>query len=161
MGKTELFIYAFVSVCVGAGVITQIAPEGALKKYLKYIVSLCVLAAMLSPLIKAFGVIAREDLSVTFDAEDTNGQKAAEDIVIENGKSRIEDAIRSEISKKWEISYDDVSVEITLDVSNKQAIEIKNIKINVAGVTNTNEIKDYISKLFYGTANVSVSEGNR
>ena len=161
MGKTELFVYAFVSVCVGAGVITQLAPDGTLKKYLKYIVSLCIFAAMLSPIVNALGVIVKDNASISFDFSPQEPRESAENAAIENGKKRIEDAIATEISKKWSVPYEEISVSVTLDTADKQAIEIREIKITIADGTYAEEIKDYISGLFYGTASVSVSEGHR
>ena len=161
MQNTELFVYAFVSVCIGAGVITQLAPDGTLKKYLKYIVSLCVFAAMLSPLVNALGVIINDDTPISFELNTEEAPGDAEETLIEDGKKRIEDAIVSEISKKWDIPGEDISVSVVLDTSDKRAIEIREIKIYVANGANADEIKEYISGLFYGTAKVSVSEGKK
>ena len=161
MQNTELFVYAFVSVCIGAGVITQLAPDGTLKKYLKYIVSLCVFAAMLSPLVNALGIIINDDTPISFELNTEEAPGDAEETLIEDGKKRIEDAIVSEISKKWDIPGEDISVSVVLDTSDKRAIEIREIKIYVANGANADEIKEYISGLFYGTAKVSVSEGKK
>ena len=161
MQNTELFVYAFVSVCIGAGVITQLAPDGTLKKYLKYIVSLCVFAAMLSPLENALVIIINDDTPISFELNTEEAPGDAEETLIEDGKKRIEDAIVSEISKKWDIPGEDISVSVVLDTSDKRAIEIREIKIYVANGANADEIKEYISGLFYGTAKVSVSEGKK
>lgn len=157
MKKAELFIYGFIVICIGAGVVTRLAPDGVIKKYFKYIVSLCVLAAMMSPLINALGIITKIDTTIIFDDVFTSEEIDAEKILIENEKLRIEAAIEKEIERRWEMSEGDVEVNVVLDSSNKQAVEIKQIDVIVADSEKSDEIKEYIDGLFYGTAKVTVS----
>lgn len=157
MEKAELFIYGFISICVGAGVVTRLAPDGTIKKYLKYIVSLCVLAAMLSPLINAFGIIAKVDTSIIFDDVQYESKQSAEEILVENEKKRIENAIEDDIERRWNMENGSVSANVSINTQNLQAIEINEIKITLADMAKCDEIREYIDGLFYGTAKVTVS----
>ncbi len=70
----------------------------------------------------------------------------------------METAIRDTIVKKFGMEEDCVFVRITIDATNRSAIEIRCIDISVKGKCPSGEIKKYIEEMFYGTAKVTVSE---
>ena len=161
MGKIYDFVLSVLTVCVISGVAVGLAPEGSIKKYIKFIVSLCVLAAILTPLI---GVISSIP-SVGEESSEIFGKKGEEsgeygEKQIEAQKAAIEAAICDIVSSKFGIDKGAVSVSITIDAQNISAIEIREIKINVKSKCNTAEIENYIGEMFYGTARVTVTEGS-
>lgn len=155
MDGVKTFAEGVILVCVSAGVAMRLSPDGKLKKYLGYIISLCVLCAILAPLGKAIGGF-EWDLITTEEASDGTD---AERLVIDAEKAEIERSISSLISTKWDVG--DVSVSLTLDESNVSAIEIRAIDIYISGQV-PDGIEEYISDMFYGTAKVRVhGEGDK
>lgn len=149
---------AVLSVCIAAGAVIRISPDGSIKKYLKYLVSLCVLAAVLSPLIDGVGTMLSFDGNISVGEGDSMGAPHGGEYIIDAEKAEIEEAICSLIASKWRLEKEKICVSLTLDKSNISAIEIRKIDIKIKGVAKTEEIRRYIDEMFYGTAGVTVSE---
>ena len=154
MEKLSGFVLSVLTVCVISGIVIGVSPEGAMKKYINYIISLCVLAAIITPIISIFSSVPQysEDIERIFE-EHKETDTDAEAKLIEAQK-----AIRDTIVKKFDIGEDRIFVEIAIDSTNKSAIEIRYIDISVKGKCPSGEIKKYIEEMFYGTAKVTVSE---
>ncbi len=159
MEKLSDFAISVLTVCVISGIVTGISPEGAMKKYINYIVSLCVLAAIITPVISIFSSVPQysEEIEHIFEKQkETDSDAQAK--LIEAQKAAVETAIRDTIVKKFGMEEDCVFVRITIDATNRSAIEIRCIDISVKGKCPSGEIKKYIEEMFYGTAKVTVSE---
>ena len=154
MEKLSGFVLSVLTVCVISGIVIGVSPEGAMKKYINYIISLCVLAAIITPIISIFSSVPQysEDIERIFE-EHKETDTDAEAKLIE-----AQTAIRDTIVKKFDIGEDRIFVEIAIDSTNKSAIEIRYIDISVKGKCPSGEIKKYIEEMFYGTAKVTVSE---
>mgnify|MGYP002580651948 FL=1 len=159
MEKLSGFVLSVLTVCVISGIVIGVSPEGAMKKYINYIISLCVLAAIITPIISIFSSVPQysEDIERIFE-EHKETDTDAEAKLIEAQKAAVETAIRDTIVKKFDIGEDRIFVEIAIDSTNKSAIEIRYIDISVKGKCHSGEIKKYIEEMFYGTAKVTVSE---
>ena len=159
MEKLSGFVLSVLTVCVISGIVIGVSPEGAMKKYINYIISLCVLAAIITPIISIFSSVPQysEDIERIFE-EHKETDTDAEAKLIEAQKAAVETAIRDTIVKKFDIGEDRIFVEIAIDSTNKSAIEIRYIDISVKGKCPSEEIKKYIEEMFYGTAKVTVSE---
>ena len=157
MEKLSGFVLSVLTVCVISGIVIGVSPEGAMKKYINYIISLCVLAAIITPIISIFSSVPQysEDIERIFE-EHKETDTDAEAKLIEAQKAAV--AIRDTIVKKFDIGEDRIFVEIAIDSTNKSAIEIRYIDISVKGKCPSGEIKKYIEEMFYGTAKVTVSE---
>ena len=158
MQTLENSAVAIVTVCIAAGLVVRLSPEGNLKKYLKYIVSLCVLAAILSPIAKLPDVIDLGD-GFSFDySEEELSEEERREMILNAEKEKISDAMRDLISEKWKLEKEAVDVTLTLDSDNISAVEIRRIDIKIKGEAKRDEIEKYIDEMFYGTASVSVAE---
>ena len=159
MEKLSGFVLSVLTVCVISGIVIGVSPEGAMKKYINYIISLCVLAAIITPIISIFSSVPQysEDIERIFE-EHKETDTDAEAKLIEAQKAAVETAIRDTIVKKFDIGEDRIFVEIAIDSTNKSAIEIRYIDISVKVKCPSGEIKKYIEEMFYGTAKVTVSE---
>lgn len=150
MDGVRTFAEGMILVCVSAGIAMRLSPDGKLKKYLGYIISLCVLCAILAPLGKAISNgFEFKDITLGETSSDTD----AERLVIDAEKAEIERSIASLISAKWGV--DGVRVSLTLDETNVSAIEIRAIDIFITGEI-PEGIDEYVSDMFYGTAKVRV-----
>lgn len=155
----KAYAIALVTVCVCAGLVTQLAPEGELKKYLRYIVSLCVLAALISPVISVFVSLPElaEKIETTSDSGFTESESYEEQLISVRKKA-VEDSIKSLIAAKFSLPEEKISLSIEIDAKNVSAIEIKAINIVLYCQADKNGITAYVSEMFYGTAKVTVTE---
>lgn len=155
------YALAIVTVCVSAGLVTQIAPEGQLKKYIKYIISLCVLAALIAPVISVFGGLPEyADKFGEILEQQTEDDSGAKKQLIETQKNAVQEAIRSLISTKYSIKKENIEVKIKINSDNSEAVEIKEIFITVKEYADIQAIKNYINEMFYGTAKITVMEAD-
>ena len=159
MEKLSGFVLSVMTVCVIAGVATGLSPEGAMKRYIKYIVSLCVLAAIMTPVICVFSSLPSygEAIPELFGGGEA-ARDDAEEKLIETQKKAVEQSIKNVISERFGIDSGSITVEITIDATNKSAIEIRGINITVGAKCRAEEIRAYIDEMFYGTARVIVTE---
>ena len=157
MEKLSGFVLSVLTVCVISGIVIGVSPEGAMKKYINYIISLCVLAAIITPIISIFssGPQYSEDIERIFE-EHKETDTDAEAKLIEAQKAAVETAIRDTIVKKFDIGEDRIFVEIAIDSTNKSAIEIRYIDISVKGKCPSGVIKKYIEEMIYGKEKVTV-----
>lgn len=159
MEKLSGFVFSLLTVCVISGIATGLSPEGTMKRYIKYIVSLCVLAAIITPVISIFSSLPMqgEELSELFgDHGEATGD--SEEKLIETQKKAVEQAITDVVSNKFGIDKGKLTVGIKIDATNKSAIEIREINIVCRVVCRKEEIRNYIEEMFYGTARVTVTE---
>lgn len=112
MEKLSGFVLSVLTVCVISGIVIGVSPEGAMKKYINYIISLCVLAAIITPIISIFSSVPQysEDIERIFE-EHKETDTDAEAKLIEAQKAAVETAIRDTIVKKFDIGEDRIFVE--------------------------------------------------
>lgn len=143
-----------------AGIVYAIAPEGALKKHLHFVISLCVLVSLAVPL---FSVIS--ELPEIFTEEKEVSEEIAENAeselvkdVISASKKEIETALVSFISEQFDIKSDDISVSLTLDAENTEAIEITKIKVEIVKLTSSEKkkIETTLDEMFLGKSEIVV-----
>ncbi len=143
-----------------AGIVYAIAPEGALKKHLHFVISLCVLVSLAVPL---FSVIS--ELPEIFTEEKEVSEEIAENAeselvkdVIAASKKEIETALVSFISKQFDIKSADISVSLTLDAENTEAIEITKIKVEIVKLTSSEKkkIETTLDEMFLGKSEIVV-----
>lgn len=159
MEKLSGFVLSLLSVCVISGIATGLSPDGTMKRYIKYVVSLCVLAAIITPVISVFTSInIYEDELTELFGEHAETTDNAEKRLIETQKKAIEEAIADIISNKFGIGKDKVTVETEIDATVKSAIEVRKIMITVRERCRAEEIRNYIEEMFYGTARVTITE---
>ena len=143
------------------GLLYHITPEGALKKHLHFVISLCVLTALAVPM---FSIVT--ELPETFEKnfeevkrEEQNTDEALTDALISVSKREIEEAIVSYISEKYGIDTEAVSVETELNSEDPNAIEIEWISVILRGEYSAcaNEIRKALSEMFLGKSDITVS----
>ena len=103
MEKLSGFVLSVLTVCVISGIVIGVSPEGAMKKYINYIISLCVLAAIITPIISIFSSVPQysEDIERIFE-EHKETDTDAEAKLIEAQKAAVETARRgSSCQSRW------------------------------------------------------------
>ncbi|MBQ2989267.1 MAG: hypothetical protein IJD59_09200 [Clostridia bacterium] len=145
-----------------SGLFYHIAPEGAMKKHLHFVISLCVLAALAVPM---FSMVM--ELPEIFErgfedaeAEVPATQEQWEQTLIDAGKRKVEAGIVSYISERWDIAPADITVETVLDTENPEAIEIREIRVRLRGSVSADTaaaIRRELDETFLGKSEITVS----
>lgn len=143
-----------------SGLVYHLAPEGALKKHLHFVISLCVLVSLAVPMFSM--VTALPDLFEKSYEDVKEGESEIEndllDSVISTSQKEIENAIVSYISGKYGIGTERITVTVTLDAENPEAIEITAIDVWIEGITDARarSIQTALYEMFLGKSEVTV-----
>lgn len=134
------------------------SPEGELKKYIKYIISLCVVCSMLSAFF-SFAEKLPENLD-EFDikikevsAEMENN--AALDVALA-AKENIESEINALLCAQFGFKKGDIYTVVRIDSEDISAVKITDISIFISDISKKEKIYDYVSELFLGSANIYI-----
>ncbi|NLB36493.1 MAG: hypothetical protein GX824_04235 [Clostridiales bacterium] len=137
-----------VTLCTFVGVIIYIlSPKGALDKTMKTIISLFIIAALLSPFINGEG-ISLEQLS-TIDSIDTQKKTEIESLINEQVKQCVINAAREEIKAILkENNIDGGQILIITDINDAGSIIIKEAQVKIPSRYNadTHSLSVEISK---------------
>lgn len=144
-----------------SGILFAVAPEGNVKKYINFIISVCILAAVVAPMISAVTNLP-EKIRLDDAFEDAVAQESEkmESAVVKASKNEIEKAICSLICTKFSLDEDVVSCEIELDTTDLSNIEITKIILGLPSSKNHENIKNYIDEMFLGKSEIIISEGD-
>lgn len=143
-----------------SGMICHLAPEGALKKHLHFVISLCVLISLAIPMLSIVSELpvifekTYEDVEMSEDHTENNLLET----VISASKKEIETAVISYIAGKYDIPPQNITVTLTLDESNPQAIEITAMEVTIASLNGAKagKIQSDLSEMFLGKTEVTV-----
>ena len=143
-----------------SGMIYHLAPEGALKKHLHFVISLCVLISLAIPMLSIVSELpvifekTYEDVEMSEDDTENNLLET----VISASKKEIETAVISYIAGKYDIPPQNITVTLTLDESNPQAIEITAMEVTIASLNGAKagKIQSDLSEMFLGKTEVTV-----
>lgn len=144
-----------------SGILFVVAPEGNVKKYINFVISICILAAVVAPMITA--VVHLPD-TIRFTEEEWDDVSAEEYENIENAvvkasKAEIEQAICSYVCAKYGCAQTEVSCEIELDARDPTSIEITTITLVLPPGKNKEQIRSELDEMFLGRSTIVVSEG--
>ena len=110
-------------VCLTAGVIRVIAPEGGMKKHVEMVCSLCLAAAVAVPLVSA--VLGFDESTVDGIADGIFGEYETQDLeaiynsyIVEKNTEAVEDALAEELCKELCADRGDLSVKVAVSLEN-------------------------------------------
>ena len=143
----------FVSVCL------LLYPETGTKKYVRFCLSLLLLAAMISFFsgvsLKGTGIGAGDVPDIT------DGGALLDEYLIEGTRENIIKGIRGTVINKFKVDAAKLHVAVTLDTRDRHNIEITYIEITVCGIENivkTTRIKSTMEDMFGCECRVNYSE---
>lgn len=143
-----------------SGLVYHLAPEGALKKHLHFVISLCVLVSLAVPM---FSMVTELPEIFEKSYEDVKeGEANTENDLLESvvsaSKKEIETAIVSYISGKYGIDAADITVAVTLNAEDTEAIEITAIDVGVEGISGARArtIQAALDEMFLGKSEITV-----
>lgn len=151
MNEVYSYIYSLATVATAAGIVTALAPDGGqLKKYVKYVASLCVLVMlalpaqnMIAALSDGVGEVVAA-LGSDYSAGETAGD--ADELVLAQTKANIEKTLALLLSAKLDCDEESVSVKVTLDTSDKKAVKINKVSARAPAVCKTVGIEIWLAE---------------
>ena len=155
------FFGEFIVVISVAGLFHAMAPDGTQKKYIHFVISLCVLASLIGPMLSVVSSLPEilEDAELDVEENKIDMDALLEDAVISASRENIENAISSVISQKFDISKENITVSILLNTENPSNIQILSVDVCIEGVTYVKraEIKKYLLEMLMEHCEVNVS----
>jgi hypothetical protein len=143
-----------------SGMIHMLAPEGALKKHLQFVISLCMLAAIAVPMFSAVVELPEllEKSMEKAEMEGISAEKEANDTWITMSRLEIEKGTAAYIAEKYDIPKEKISVSVMLDATNSEAIAITAIEVKMRGISAAKgaEIKRVLEELFLEKSEITV-----
>jgi hypothetical protein len=156
------FFGEFIVVIAVAGVFYAMSPEGTQKRYVNFAISLCVLAALIGPMISVVSALPEilEEAELDLEENRIDIEGNIEGQMISASRENIEATIISMISQRFDISAEKLTVAVTLNTEDPSNIEILSVTVRVADATYVRraEIKKYLSDMLMDVCEVEVSE---
>ncbi len=156
------FFGEFIVVIAVSGMFYAMAPDGSQKKYIHFAISLCVLAAIMGPMISVVSSLPEilEDAEFEVEENQIEMEENLTEAVISASRKNIEASISVLLSQKYDISKEQIAVSVTLDAENPENIEIVSIAVSVTDISNAKreEIRRYLAEQFMGEPSITVSD---
>ncbi len=152
------FVKSFCVVAIAGGMAMASSPEGELKKYIKYIISLCVVCAMLSGFLSFAGEMPEhlDELEIKVKEVSAEAQIGAEMRVALAAKENIENELSSLICAQFGFEEDEVYTVVGIDSEDISAVRITLVSVFVSDISEKEKIYAYVSELFLETANIYI-----
>jgi len=144
-----------------SGLLYHVAPEGALKKHLHFVISLCVLVSLAVPMFSMVMDLPRI-FEESFEEAEREGEDTGarlEEALISASQREIEEATASYIAGKYGIPSTRIAVKTALNAEDPEAIEIERIDVVLRGEVSVSaqEIRRDLDELFLGKSEITVS----
>lgn len=140
------YLATLVATTLLGGIVRMLAPEGKLQKYLRLTVSLCLVAALLGPLLGALGKERALSLGEIL-SEDENPQMNYDEIYyhsLENAtKIQAEQIIRTKIYQKFSLSEETARITANF-VTENDKLEISEICVSLRGTGILSEPREVV-----------------
>ena len=156
------FFGEFIVVIAVGGMFYAMAPDGAQKKYIHFAISLCVLAAIMGPMISV--VSSRPEMLEEVEMEVEEHQVEIEEnlteAVISASRENMEASIIALLSQKYDIATEKLAVSVALDAKDPENIEIVSIDVRAEGISSAKreEMRRYLAEQFLGNLSITVSD---
>lgn len=147
---------ALVAISVSAAVVTLLSPDGEMKKYIKLLSTLAVLAAIAVPV--ASTLAGLPDAIANIEEMDFGGETGSDFDAVALSKAQIEKSVAEQIEARFSLDTGSVKVAAMLDASDTSAIVIEKVSIGVPRGTDTAKVKTFADELFKNTTEVTVYE---
>lgn len=158
MGAFYDFIKSFCVVAVSGGLAMASAPEGEIKKYIKYVISLCVVCSMLAGFLSFAGDFPKEldELKIKAEEVSAEAQMSADMRVALAARENIENELSALICAQFGFETGQVYTVVGIDSEDISAVRITEISVFVSDASEKEKIRAYVSELFLETANIYI-----
>jgi len=152
------FVRGFCVIAVSGGLVLLMAPDGNMKKYVKFIVSLCMVSALLSAFFvfseKAGNIFAEIEIETENEAE--KREEEMRFALVKEAKRNMEAELTALLSAHMNIDKEDIYIVARLDAADLNAVEITEISIFLQDMSCEQEAKKYISEMFMGAVKINI-----
>ena len=154
------FVKSFCAVAVAGGLVMLVSPNGKTHGHIKFIISLCMISALLSAFISAPAEIEKylSDIELRAEESVSQSEQDARLTVVKTAKKNMESEISRLLCARYGFSESDVYVVVTLDTGNLSAVEISAVTVFIDGADAYNGVCEYLSELFMGCAEIIIME---
>ena len=143
-----------------SGMLYAAAPDGKTKRYVQFVLSLCVLSATVFPLISLAETLPRKISEIRYDIskEEVASEDEITDILVEASRAEIAEAITQMLCAKFDYDEKAIRVTLTLDARDTEAIRITAIRVDVDHVTTQTKarMEEFLEDVFLGETTVTV-----
>ena len=156
------FFGEFIVVIAVGGMFYAMAPDGAQKKYIHFAISLCVLAAIMGPMISVVSSLPEmlEEVEMEVEEHQVEIEENLTEAVISASRENMEASIIALLSQKYDIATEKLAVSVALDAKDPENIEIVSIDVRAEGISSAKreEMRRYLAGQFLGNPNITVSD---
>ena len=156
------FFGEFIVVIAVGGMFYAMAPDGAQKKYIHFAISLCVLAAIMGPMISVVSSLPEmlEEVEMEVEEHQVEIEENLTEAVISASRENMEASIIALLSQKYDIATEKLAVSVALDEKDPENIEIVSIDVRAEGISSAKreEMRRYLAEQFLGNPNITVSD---
>ena len=154
------FVKGFCVVAVAGGLITLASPNGKTHGHIKFIISLCMISALLSALVSAPAEIEKYLSEIEIEAEESAAQSAedARLAVAKTAKKNMENEITRLLCERYSLAESDVYVVVTLDTGDLSAVEISAVTAFIDGAEKCEGAPEYLAELFMDSVEIIIME---
>lgn len=152
------FVKDFCIVAVSGGLILLIAPCKAMKKQVKFIISVCTVCALLSAVISVSADLEKyvRNIGAQVETEISGVTEDTRKSLAEQAKKNMERETAELICARYGICEDDVYVVAEIDTSNLAAIEVVRINVFLSDASYAESVKAYTTDIFGNAVEVLV-----
>ena len=156
------FFGEFIVVIAVGGMFYAMAPDGAQKKYIHFAISLCVLAAIMGPMISVVSSLSEmlEKVEIEVEEHQVEIEENLTEAVISASRENMEASIIALLSQKYDIATEKLAVSVALDAKDPENIEIVSIDVRAEGISSAKreEMRRYLAEQFLGNLSITVSD---
>ena len=156
------FFGEFIVVIAVGGMFYAMAPDGAQKKYIHFAISLCVLAAIMGPMISVVSSLPEmlEEVEMEVEEHQVEIEENLTEAVISASRENMEASIIALLSQKYDIATEKLAVSVALDAKDPENIEIVSVDVRAEGISSAKreEMRRYLAEQFLGNLSITVSD---
>ena len=156
-GFSEL-VRGFCIIAVSGGLFLIMSPEGNLKKYVKFALSLCMVCALLSAFFafseNAQGVFSELKKEAYVGAEKTEGKLRLG--IVKQAKDNLEEELTSLLSAHLDMPKSDIYIVAEIDISDLSAVQITKISVFLADISRGETARNYLQQTFLNAVPIDI-----
>ena len=145
------FIITVIAVAVLGGIMGMLSPEGDTKKYVRFVGSLCLLCALVTPVygILSEGQVGLDDLFPFSEETDSGYEEIYMNALLEGARENAEAEVKRQLCEEMELS--DGSLDVSLDIRNdggKYSVVSATVSLHSSAVfADPREISAFVNEL--------------
>ncbi len=151
-------VRGFCIIAVSGGLLLIMSPEGNLKKYVKFVLSLCMVCALLSAFFtfseNAEGVFSEIEAEAQDSAVKTESELRLG--IAKQAKKNMESELASLLSAHLGVPKSDIYVVAEIDTTDLSAVEITKINVFLADISAEAAAKDYLRQTLMNAVPIDI-----